>query len=138
MSQNQIGIVHVHGHPDNYLPQWCGKKSVSVTFDRPFDIKPRVCASITLIDSQSRKDLRINVSCVHSISPTACTIDLESWGNSQIWNVIVSWIASDDPNFLCGVESFEFDSSITSLNGLYEIVRVVPFDKNHYNRHIIN
>ena len=127
---NQIGLVDVQGHPDNFMPQWC-EKSVVVNFAKRFTYRPRICAAISSIDSESGRNLRIDVSSVDNISTTACTINVKSWGDSMIWGVKISWIASDDPNFLCGIERFGPIGGTTSIGGIIE--RFVPFDNKEFD-----
>lgn len=63
-----------------------------VAFDQPFPARPLVHLSISGIDVENHDCARLRAHPV-DIRPDGFTIHLETWLNTRIWSVDVSWLA---------------------------------------------
>lgn len=66
--------------------------SIEVNFDKPFDKKPKVVLSITMIDVDTKTNVRYNVEAI-SISRDNFTIKITTWSETKIYGIAGSWIA---------------------------------------------
>jgi len=66
--------------------------SIEVTFDKPFDKKPKVILTTTLIDADSKSNLRYSIEAV-SFSRDGFMIKVNTWGDTKIFQLGGSWIA---------------------------------------------
>ena len=74
--------------PDS-RPRTCRTK---VQFDQPFSTPPLVHLGIVGLDVSNRDNLRVRVRAVEVTNTEFC-IEAETWFNTEIWMVSVSWLA---------------------------------------------
>ena len=63
-----------------------------ITFEQPFSSPPLVQLGIVGFDISNRDNLRVRVQAL-DITPAGFTLEAETWFNTQIWMVSVSWLA---------------------------------------------
>ena len=64
----------------------------SVTFERAFATAPLVHAAIAGFDVENQDSARLRVRA-ENITPTGFVISVETWLNTRVWSVDVSWLA---------------------------------------------
>ena len=65
---------------------------LEVKFEKPFAAPPLVHVGIVGLDVSNRDNLRVRVQAV-GISAKGFTIEAQTWFNTEIWMVAVSWLA---------------------------------------------
>lgn len=77
---------------DHYMHQLSGPRSVSaqIHFSKTYKKKPNVIISINAIDVDSTDNLRINAFPIN-IDTWGFCIKIETWGNTKIYKVKISW-----------------------------------------------
>jgi len=68
------------------------KCQLDVRFEQPFASMPIVHLGIVGLDVSNSDNLRVRVQ-PRDITTTGFTIEAETWFNTQIWMVSVSWLA---------------------------------------------
>jgi hypothetical protein len=63
-----------------------------VTFVRPFSVPPIVQVGIVGLDVSNADNIRVRVRAV-DILPTGFALQAETWLNTRIWSVELSWLA---------------------------------------------
>ncbi len=63
-----------------------------VTFEQPFAAPPLVHVAITGLDVGNQDAARLRLRAV-DIGPSGFTIHVETWLNTRVWAVDVSWLA---------------------------------------------
>ncbi|KAJ8311758.1 hypothetical protein KUTeg_011113 [Tegillarca granosa] len=71
-------------------PSWPGIRTI--IFHTPFSRTPSIVHGVTLLDSNSNKNLRIKVS-TNSISRFGFTLKLATWGDTVLYGLTVRWMA---------------------------------------------
>jgi hypothetical protein len=66
--------------------------TVSVSFTKPFKVKPDVVVGITLIDAASGVGTRVSATA-DGISRDGFTVVVKTWGDSKIFGAQGSWVA---------------------------------------------
>lgn len=66
--------------------------SLEVSFDKPFDIKPSIIVSVSILEATNSTPIRYNVSPT-AISRDGFVIKIVTWGNTKIDRIGGSWIA---------------------------------------------
>ena len=64
----------------------------SVPFESPFSRAPVVQLSIVGVDASNEDNLRLKVRAI-DITDQGFTIEAETWFNTRVWGVDVSWLA---------------------------------------------
>jgi len=79
---------------DSVLVNGNGERSVpfSITFNNPLSDSPKVYTAITALNTDCNEKVRIEVRS-EEVSERGCTIQVHTWGNSEIYHVKISWIA---------------------------------------------
>lgn len=70
-------------------PRSCRRE---VRFEQPFGAPPLVQLGIVGLDVSNRDNLRVRVRAL-DITNSGFTIEAETWFNTEIWMVSVSWLA---------------------------------------------
>ncbi len=65
---------------------------LEVQFEQAFTLPPLVHVGITGLDVSNRDNLRVKVRAA-AISATGFTVEAQTWFNTEIWMVEVSWLA---------------------------------------------
>ena len=65
---------------------------LEVTFEKAFSAPPLVHVGIVGLDVSNRDNLRVGV-CAVEITAKGFTIEAQTWFNTEIWMVSVSWLA---------------------------------------------
>jgi hypothetical protein len=63
-----------------------------VSFSRPFSAPPVVQVGIVGVDASNQDNLRVRVRAL-DITNAGFTLQAETWLNTKIWSVEVSWLA---------------------------------------------
>lgn len=66
--------------------------TVEVNFPKPYDIKPKVMVSVTLLDADKDVNTRYNVE-VLSVSRDGFTIKIRTWADSKIFSIGGYWLS---------------------------------------------
>ncbi len=66
--------------------------TIEVTFDKPFDKKPKIVISVTMIDTDVKTNVRYNVEAT-SISRDGFTLKISTWSETKIYGIGGNWIA---------------------------------------------
>lgn len=66
--------------------------SIEITFPKPFDTKPSVIVTVTMVDADKGSNVRYSVEPA-SISRDGFTVKISTWGDTHIYGVGGSWIA---------------------------------------------
>jgi len=66
--------------------------SIEVNFNKPFDKKPKLVLSTTMIDSETKTNLRYRVEA-YSVSRDGFMIRVTTWGDTKIFGLNGGWIA---------------------------------------------
>ena len=66
--------------------------TINVSFDTPFDVKPDVVLSVTMLDASDQTAVRYDVSAM-SISRDGFSIRVKTWSNTQIKGISGTWLA---------------------------------------------
>ncbi len=69
--------------------------SIEVTFDKPFDKKPKVVLSTVMLDADNKANVRYKIEA-NSVSRDGFMIKVTSWADSKIFNIGGSWLAYAD------------------------------------------
>jgi len=64
----------------------------AVTFEQPFGIGPLVQVGLVGLDVSKDDNLRVRVRAL-DVTPDGFTVHVETWFNTRIWLVEVSWLA---------------------------------------------
>jgi len=94
-TQVESGQWGISGATPNYtLNKNEGDRSmvINVSFDVPFEVKPEIVLSVTMLDASDKTALRYDVTAM-SISRDGCSIKVVTWGNTQINGIKGSWLA---------------------------------------------
>lgn len=88
-------------HPYNHSTSF-------ITFPRSYSTPPRVVVWLTTLDILHKKDWRIKA-YETDITATGFTIHIKTWGNTELYPTIATWVAypADKPNVLSGRFSTE-------------------------------
>lgn len=80
--------------PNYTLSKNQGERSmiINVAFDVPFDVKPDIVLSVTLLDASDKTAIRYDVSAM-SVSRDGFSIKVVTWSNTIINSISGSWIA---------------------------------------------
>jgi hypothetical protein len=65
---------------------------LAVAFERSFATPPVVQVAIAALDTSNEANLRVRVRAV-SVTSRGFVIEVETWFNSKVWAVDVSWLA---------------------------------------------
>jgi len=65
---------------------------ISVDFTEPFDVKPDVMLSVTVVDASSDKNVRYKVESM-SVSRDGMTIKISTWADTKIYGISGYWLA---------------------------------------------
>jgi hypothetical protein len=65
---------------------------LEVKFEQPFTLPPLIHVGIVGLDVSNRDNLRVKVRA-SAISAKGFTIEAQTWFNTEIWMVEVSWLA---------------------------------------------
>lgn len=65
---------------------------IEITFPKPFDTKPVVVLTVTMVDADKGTNTRYSVEPV-SISRDGFTVKVTTWSDSKLFGVAGSWIA---------------------------------------------
>ena len=65
---------------------------INVSFDVPFEVKPEIVVSVTMLDASDKTALRYDVQTM-SISRDGFSIKVVTWGNTQINGIKGTWLA---------------------------------------------
>lgn len=76
------------------LSENTGERSmtIDVSFDSPFEVKPDVIIGVTMIDANTKTNIRYNVSHM-SVSRDGFIIKVATWADSKISGIGGFWIA---------------------------------------------
>ncbi|KAL5638008.1 hypothetical protein ACGC1H_002320 [Rhizoctonia solani] len=79
-------------------------KSIDIQFTRPYHVPPKVVVWLTSFDSSYACFIRMN-SYAENITINGFKLWIVTWGDSIIYNTMVTWIAvpSDNPNMTAGL-----------------------------------
>lgn len=69
---------------------------IPVTFDVPFDDEPEVGTFMHFFDHSHIQNTRINCTAI-KIKKEGFLLEVGTWGDSELWAVKVSWVASTHP-----------------------------------------
>jgi hypothetical protein len=75
----------------------------SVSFPKPFKVKPEVVVGITLLDAATGVGTRVNA-VVEGISRDGFTVVVKTWGDSKVNGVQGSWVATATNNITLKVK----------------------------------
>jgi hypothetical protein len=82
------------GDPSYNLNTNSGDRSmtIEVSYNKPFEVKPKVILSVTHFDGDKAFNLRYNVE-VLSVSRDGFTIKIRTWSDSKIYGISGYWLA---------------------------------------------
>jgi H-type lectin domain len=83
--------------PDWNLNTGIGERSFrtpDVSFDPPFDSAPHVVLAIGGVDIANLANLRLGLEA-YDVEPGEFSIRIRTWSDTQLYNVLVTWIAHD-------------------------------------------
>ena len=82
------------GDPAYNLDSNTGERSttISVDFDKPYDVKPKVMVSVSQIDADKGFNTRFNVE-VLSVSRDGFIVKIKTWADSKIFGIGGYWLA---------------------------------------------
>eukprot|EP01041_Mallomonas_annulata_P009981 gene9981-20756_t len=103
---NQMGILSVMFDSDILIKS----ERSRISFDLPFTEIPSVRVSLSKLETNTERNTTVRAK-VENITTRGCEIIVESWNDSQTWNVDVCWLATNDPLVKVGAEN------ITGLSG---------------------
>ena len=90
------GKADVFDHVDNDGPMWSavGKRwaRTVIQFDAPFLLPPAVQLSIAMIDADSGKNLRLELS-TEDVTGKGFTVVAHTWSDTRIGRLQVNWTA---------------------------------------------
>ena len=90
------GVVHIFDHIESDGPMWRGTgkrwSRAAVRFDAPFLAPPAVQLSISMIDADSGRNMRLELSA-EDLSPTGFTAVAHTWSDTRIGRLQLSWTA---------------------------------------------
>jgi hypothetical protein len=66
--------------------------TIEVTFDKPFQVKPDIVISVSLLDVASNSNIRYNVAA-KAVSRDGFAISIMTWADSKILGIGGSWLA---------------------------------------------
>jgi hypothetical protein len=66
--------------------------TIDVSFDSPFEVKPDIIIGVTMLDANTKTNIRYNVSHM-SVSRDGFTIKVSTWSESRISGIGGFWIA---------------------------------------------
>ena len=66
--------------------------TIDVSFDSPFEVKPDIIIGVTMLDANTKTNIRYNVSHM-SVSRDGFTIKVSTWADSKISGIGGFWIA---------------------------------------------
>lgn len=66
--------------------------TIDVSFDTPFEVKPDIIIGVTMLDANTKTNIRYNVSHM-SVSRDGFTIKVSTWAESKIFGIGGFWIA---------------------------------------------
>lgn len=67
----------------------------TIAFPTPFAKVPQVSVSLSRLDVDHTKNLRIRL-VAKDIFKTNFSVEFETWADSRIYSATVSWVATDD------------------------------------------
>jgi hypothetical protein len=94
-AQVQSGKWSVNTSTKGYtLSENTGDRSmtIDVSFDSPFEVKPDIIIGVTMLDANTKTNIRYNVSPT-SLSRDGFTIKVATWSESKISGIGGYWIA---------------------------------------------
>lgn len=94
-AQTQSGQWYTKtGDPGYNLDASTGERSttIEVAFVKPFDAKPKVVVSVSLLDADKNFNSRYNVEVI-SISRDGFTIKIKTWADTKILGIGGYWFA---------------------------------------------
>jgi len=65
---------------------------IEIAFSKPYEAKPIVLLTVTMVDSDKGSNTRYSVEPV-SISRDGFTVKITTWGDSKLFGVAGTWIA---------------------------------------------
>jgi len=68
------------------------KNQLAIVFERSFVTPPVVQVAITALDAGNEANLRVRVRAAN-VTVRGFAIEVETWFNSKVWGVDVSWLA---------------------------------------------
>ena len=90
------GKVHMFDHIDSDGPMWSGSgkrlSRMTVRFDSPFQSPPAVQLSIAMIDADSGKNLRLEMS-TEDLTTEGFTAVAHTWSDTRIGRLRLNWTA---------------------------------------------
>ncbi|OGU54760.1 MAG: hypothetical protein A2V66_08295 [Ignavibacteria bacterium RBG_13_36_8] len=130
--------------PDFTLSKGSGKRSVEkeIYFDKPFNAKPHIFLSLTVIDAAEKTRLRYGVDAM-SVSRDGFVVKISVWGDTKINGIGGNWIAvykelnlETEPievgkTIQLNNVFFEFNKAGILPESKPELDKVVSFLKNH-------
>ena len=68
------------------------KNQLAIVFERAFVTPPVVQVAISALDASNEANLRVRVRAAN-VTTRGFVIEVETWFNSKVWAVDVSWLA---------------------------------------------
>ncbi len=114
---------------------------IPVRFDKPFESKPRVSVTVTLVDAARQAKMRYSAEALY-VSRDGFTVKLSTWGDTQINGIGGYWLAELEPLKLeeepievgtviqLNNIFFEYNKADLKSESFDELNKVVDFLKN--------
>lgn len=82
------------GAPGYNLDTNSGERSmtIEVSYDKPYDVKPKVIVAVSQLDTDKAYNSRYNVE-VLSVSRDGFTVKIRTWADSKIYSIGGYWLA---------------------------------------------
>ena len=79
------------------LDKGTGERSVSIeiTFDKPFDKKPKIVLSTVSIDTDNKSNVRYKIEA-NSVSRDGFMVKVTTWADSKIYSLGGNWLAHSE------------------------------------------
>jgi hypothetical protein len=93
--QIQSGAFNLAAGTEGYnLDKSTGERSTTleVTFEKPFDKKPKVVLAADFLDTDTKTNLRYKIEAI-SISRDGFTIKVSTWADTKIFGIGGNWLA---------------------------------------------
>jgi hypothetical protein len=94
----EMGVISANLHTPGWkLNSGTGERFIDIyqKFDGVFKKTPKIIVTLSLIDSDFQKNLRITL-LARNIDPNSFNLRIQTWADSIIYGINASWIATDD------------------------------------------
>lgn len=92
----ESGVVRMFDHFESEGPMWMGSgkrwSRQAVQFSKPFQAAPEIQLSLSMIDADSGRNLRLEL-ISEDVTPEGFTAVAHTWSDTRIGRLSLKWIA---------------------------------------------